>query len=76
MAEKGLDRGGTKGQEADLGNEQQTNPERPGWQQEQGNVQRKGNPGKSNRNQGAQQGGLQREPDLTRREEETGHEVD
>ena len=75
MKEKGLNRGGIKGQEAELGNEQ-PNLQRPGWQQEQGELQRKGEPGQSKRNQGGQRGGLQREPDLTGREEETGHEVD
>jgi len=64
---KGLDRGGI-GQERELekGNLEQGNLEqRPGWQQEQGNLRRKD-----------QRGGLQREPNLNGREEETGHEVD
>jgi len=65
MKEKGLNRGGAKGREAD-----------PGWQQEQGSLQRKGNLDQSKRNQGAERGGISREPDLTGREEETGHEVD
>jgi hypothetical protein len=74
MAEKGLNRGGVGGQEADL---EQGNPEqRPGWQQEQGSLQRKKSLDQPKRNQGAQRGGLQREPNLTGREEETGHEVD
>jgi len=49
---------------------------KPGWQQEQGSLQRKENLDQPQRNQGAQRGGLQREPNLTGREEETGHEVD
>ena len=36
----------------------------------------KGNLDQSKRNQGAEHGGLSREPNLTGREEETGHEVD
>ena len=76
MAEKGLHRGGAKGQQPELGDEQ-ANVEKPGWQQEQGNLkERKGDLGRTGRNQGAQRGGLQREPNLTGREEETGHEVD
>ena len=75
MAEKGLNRGGTKGQQGELGNEQ-SNLNRPGWQQEQGDVQRKGNPDQSKRKPPAQPGGISREPDLTGREEETGHQVD
>ncbi len=66
MPEKGLNRGGAKGQKSDLGEREQADLERPGWQQEQGNLPQKG----------TQRGGLQREPDLSRREEETGHEVD
>jgi hypothetical protein len=75
MAEKGLNRGGAKGQQAELGDEQ-ANLEKPGWQQEQGNLQRKDDLGRTGKNQGEQRGGLQREPNLTGREEETGHEVD
>jgi hypothetical protein len=76
MAEKGLNRGDAKGQQTELGDEQ-GNLEKPGWQQEQGNLKEpKGDPGRTGRNQGAQRGGLQREPNLTGREEETGHEVD
>ena len=43
---------------------------------EQGNLQKKGSPGKRGRQEGPQRGGLQREPDLTGREKATGHEVD
>ena len=76
MAEKGLNRGGANGQQAESG-DQQANLEKPGWREEQGNLkERKGDPGRSGQNQGAQRGGLQREPNLTGREEETGHEVD
>jgi len=75
MKEKGLNRGGAGGQEAELGN---TEPgQQREWQQVKGNLQRK-EPGlgKTGLDQGAQRGGLQREPDLSHREEETGHEVD
>ena len=82
MAKKGLNRGGPSGQLEDLG-EEQANLDRPGWMQEQGNLKRQGNLnrkgeslGRTGRDQGAQRGGLQREPDLAGREEETGHEVD
>ena len=82
MAEKGMNRGGAGGQPADLG-EEQANLERPGWKQEQGNLDPQGNLnrkgeglGRTARDQGAQRGGLQREPNLAGREEETGHEVD
>jgi hypothetical protein len=82
MAEKGLNRGGAGGQLGDLG-EEQANLDRPGWKQEQGNLNREGNLnrkgeglGRTGRDQGAQRGGLQREPNLAGREEETGHEVD
>jgi hypothetical protein len=76
MAEKGLNRGGANGQQAELGDEQ-ANLEKPGWQQEQGNLkERKSGLGRTRQDQGAQRGGLQREPNLTGREEETGHEVD
>lgn len=82
MAEKGLKRGGAGDQPGKSG-EEQANLERPGWQQEQGNLNRQGNLdrkgeglGRTGRDQGAQRGGLQREPDLAGREEETGHEVD
>jgi hypothetical protein len=76
MAEKGLKRGGANGQQAGSGDEQ-ANLEKPGWQQEQGNLkERKGDLGRTGQNQGAQRGGLQREPNLAGREEETGHEVD
>ena len=70
---KGLDRSGIR-QEGEL---EQGNPEqRPGWQEEQGSLSRKGNLDRPRKNQGAQRGGLQREPDLAGREQETGHEVD
>ena len=75
MPEKGINRGGANGQQSGPGDEQ-ANLEKPGWQQEQGNLQRKGDLGRTGKNQGAQRGGLQREPNLTGREEETGHEVD
>ena len=82
MAEKGPNRRGTSGQLGDLG-EEQANLERPGWMQEQGNLNSQGNLNRKDeglrrtgRDQGAQRGGLQREPDLAGREEETGHEVD
>jgi hypothetical protein len=76
MAEKGLNRGGANGQQAESGDEQ-GNLAKPGWREEQGNLkERKGDPGRTGQNEGAQRGGLQREPNLTGREEETGHEVD
>ncbi|MFL5418938.1 MAG: hypothetical protein ACJ78Y_23265 [Myxococcales bacterium] len=82
MAEKGLNRGGAGGQLGDLG-EEQANLHRPGWNEEQGNLNRQGNLkrkgeglGRTGLDQGAQRGGLQREPNLAGREEETGHEVD
>ena len=76
MAEKGLNRGGANGQQAESGGEQ-ANLEKPGWREEQGNLkERKSDSGRTGQNQGAQRGGLQREPNLTGREEETGHEVD
>jgi hypothetical protein len=82
--EKGLNRGGAGGQETGLGDTGRAGNDRPGWQQEQGNLQqqqqgnlqRKGGLGRGGREQGAQRGGLQHEPDLAGREEQTGHEVD
>jgi hypothetical protein len=72
MKEKGLNRGG---QEAELGTPDRDQQRE--WQQVKGNLQRK-EPGlgKTGPDQGAQRGGLQHEPDLSHREEETGHEVD
>jgi len=54
MTEKGLNRGGAKGQQPEPGDES-ANVEKPGWQQEQGNLEkRKDELGRTGRNQGAQ----------------------
>ena len=82
MAEKGLNRGGAKGQASEPGDEQ-ANLDQRGRQQEQGSLNQPGNLnrkgeglGRTGLDQGQQRGGLQREPDLAGREQETGHEVD
>ncbi len=79
MAKKGLNRGGATGQRGDPG-EEQANLDRPGWNQEQGNLNRQRNLKRKGEGLGPtggdQRGGLQREPDLAGREQETGHEVD
>jgi hypothetical protein len=68
MKEKGLNRGGAKGQSSE---------QEQGSLNQQGNSNRRGEGlGRTGLDQGAQRGGLRREPDLAGREQETGHEVD